>query len=355
MKRCLFILSMMFVGSLCVIADEYDDIYFNPNKKSEVVVNENTEVVNGRDVDEYNRFGGYYESEIDTIGSAISNGEDFVYTKQIQKYYNPTIVVDNAEVFDEVINSSYGNVEIVYNYGVPSLATWYSPYYSVYYSPYYYLPYYYYSPYSYWYSWAWGPTWAWYDPWYDPWYPGWGPSYPHHPHHPVGPGHHHHHAGHGGHHTNHHNDGWASNTRPDSHRHQGSVSGHRGGGQSKDGHRYTGGTGKGYRVNSNGFRDNADHRASESVGKVNNNRGGRTNDRVGASNSNSGRKTGVTQGANRQSNRSSSNIQRSGNTTRNNSGFNSGSRTNRSSSGSAGSSRGGSRGGSGNRGGGRHR
>ena len=98
MKRCLFILSMMFVGSLCVIADEQDDIYFNPNRKSEVVVNENTEVVNGRDVDEYNRFGGYYESEIDTIGSVISNGEDFVYTKQIQKYYNPTIVADNAEV-----------------------------------------------------------------------------------------------------------------------------------------------------------------------------------------------------------------------------------------------------------------
>ena len=132
MKRYLFILVIGMIYSSFAFADEYDDdIYYNPKKEKEAKAqNPNTEanLVNGRDVDEYNRFGGYYESDIDTIGVAVGSGEDFVYTKQIQKYYNPTIVVDNADVFEEVMNSSYGNVDIVINAGVPTISTWYTLY-----------------------------------------------------------------------------------------------------------------------------------------------------------------------------------------------------------------------------------
>ena len=91
------------------------------------------------DVDAYNRRGEqYYASPVDTIGTYVENGEDFVYTQQIQKYYNPTIVVDNADVLGDVLENAYGNVEIVidnngllvfspyYGWNYPYYAGWWS-------------------------------------------------------------------------------------------------------------------------------------------------------------------------------------------------------------------------------------
>ena len=61
-----------------------------------------------------NMQGGSLQMPADTIGLRAENGEDFpVYTQQIQKYYNPTIVLDNAELLADVLNNSYGNVDIV--------------------------------------------------------------------------------------------------------------------------------------------------------------------------------------------------------------------------------------------------
>ncbi len=74
------------------------------------------------DVDDYNRRGFYYNSPVDTIGmSAEAELSDFVYTQQIQKYYNPTIVLDNSDMLADVLENSYGNVDIIINdFGIPS-------------------------------------------------------------------------------------------------------------------------------------------------------------------------------------------------------------------------------------------
>lgn len=136
--------------------DYEDDIYYNPKKTK--TTNTVTAVSTPRqqlvdfatvDVDEYNRRGNYFYTEIDTIGAYMENEPDFVYTTQIQKFYNPTIVTDNASVIQDVLNNSYGNVEIVYNYnGCPSFVPWTS--------------------YAY-------PSWWAYNSWYNPW--GWGLSF----------------------------------------------------------------------------------------------------------------------------------------------------------------------------------
>lgn len=202
--------------------DEYDDIYYNP--KSDKTSRNNSKKKQSNyianfseiDVDDYNRRGFYYETEIDTIGVTAEHAEDFVYTQQIQKYYNPTIVVDNADVLEDLLENSYGNVEIVIENGSPVFT-------SIYTGGYAWAPVYYnwnwrpswswsyaWGPYSiYWNwgpSWTWGPGWGWdYPIWgYHPWHPV--PRPPHHPHYaygrpgagrPVAP-----------------NPGWSHNTRP---------------------------------------------------------------------------------------------------------------------------------------------
>lgn len=161
--------------------DYFDDIYYNPKKdkaassasnaKKAEKVSYYIENMGDMDVDAYNRRGSqYYTSQIDTIGSRVENGEDFVYTQQIQKFYNPTIVVDNASALGDVLANAHGNVEIVINNnGIPVFAPWYGynwnwPYYSSVWSP--------------WsWSWNWG-SWGWSIGWYDPWFSwGWGPAW----------------------------------------------------------------------------------------------------------------------------------------------------------------------------------
>lgn len=177
-KRNFIALTVLMAAMGTAYAQDYfDDVYYNPKKdKSQEVVTkqkqkESTYIANmaDMDVDAYNRRGQqYYVSEIDTIGSRVENGEDFVYTQQIQKYYNPTIVVDNAKTLGDVLSNAYGNVDIVINdNGLPIFSPWYGWNYS------------YYSP------WSWGfniGPWGWsigYNPWYWNWGPswGWGPSW----------------------------------------------------------------------------------------------------------------------------------------------------------------------------------
>ena len=198
MKHQLILATLLFAGiPLTYAQDSYDDdIYYNPKKQQTTTETKKKKQSNyiadmaDMDVDTYNRRGEqYYAMPIDTIGSYVENGEDFVYTQQIQKYYNPTIVVDNADVLADVLSNAYGNVEIVIdNSGLPVF------------TPYYGYPYYGWRGYSSWglnispwgwsvgfydpwYAWNWGPSWGWSPSWaWGPswswgWGPGWGPSW----------------------------------------------------------------------------------------------------------------------------------------------------------------------------------
>lgn len=214
MKKTILLAIFSFAFVISASAYDYtDDIYYNPKKEK---TSSNKEVSKGgqylvdfstMDVDEYNKRGQYFYSPLDTIGTFVENEPDFVYTTQIQKYYNPTIVTDNADLIQDVLNNSYGNVEIVYNYnGGASFVP------VTYVDPYYYN-YSWYSPWSWsfnfgpfgwnigwnnWWNWGpswnwgwnwawnWGPSWNW--GWGSPaWRPGWGPGWgpgpggPHHP------------------------------------------------------------------------------------------------------------------------------------------------------------------------------
>lgn len=186
-KYYLALIVILTMGGNMLAQDFFDDIYYNPKKDKSVttasVVPQNTSrVVEQRqsnyiadlgnmDVDTYNRRGSqYYISDIDTIGNTVSNAEDFVYTQEIQKYYNPTIVVDNAAALGDVLSNAYGNVDIIINNnGYPVFGPYYGwnwPYYS-----------------SVWNPWNWGISiggWGWSLGWYDPWYSwnwGWSPGW----------------------------------------------------------------------------------------------------------------------------------------------------------------------------------
>lgn len=201
MRKTLLLASLAILGTGILYADDYnDDIYYNPKKTKKTTVNSNYNPnFSNQDVDAYNRRGQYYVTPIDTIGTQVENGEDFVYTQQIQKFYNPTIVVDNSDLLYDILNNSYGNIDVVYANGNPFFSPLYTyPYANIgwnlafgdwgwnfgYYRPYYSSWYGWYNP---WYgpSWSWGPSWA-----LPSW--GWGPSYgwdwgwAHYPHHTPG-------------------------------------------------------------------------------------------------------------------------------------------------------------------------
>ncbi|MDE6523281.1 MAG: hypothetical protein K2L17_10720, partial [Muribaculaceae bacterium] len=178
MKLKNLLLLAMAMGSMtpvAVFADDYvDDIYFNPKKDKNVGAKKKNpnyiENFSDIDVDTYNLRGQYYNTPIDTIGARVSSEEDFVYTQQIQKYYNPTIVLDNSQLLADVLQNSYGNVEIVYNGITPAFLPTYRygwPYYS-YYDPWYWNVGFGGWSIGGWYDpWNWGPSWSW----------GWGPSW----------------------------------------------------------------------------------------------------------------------------------------------------------------------------------
>ncbi|MBD5290916.1 MAG: hypothetical protein HDS24_02410 [Bacteroides sp.] len=185
LRRNLFV--ALLLGAITVpvaYGQDYDDIYYNPNNgsgKSQSAKKESNYIkdFSSIDVDDYNRRGFYYTSPVDTIGLAAESGEDFVVTQQIQKYYNPTIVLDNATILEDVLDNSYGNVDIIVNnYGVPQFTS------AIYYP---YSNRYYYNGWGNWtclpswnwsfapsYGLGWGLTWTWF---YGPEWgfgPGWG-------------------------------------------------------------------------------------------------------------------------------------------------------------------------------------
>ncbi len=206
MRHLSILLGLIIAGAPMAMAQWEDDIYYNPNKKEKKtavkVDNLTTGVETGRTditVDQYNMrgFGGTNALAIDTIGAQVASEPDFVYTGQIQKYYNPTIVVDNADVLADVINNSYGNVNVVINSGVPVFDVysynwpsywlpsygnaWYSSMWPVYWTP----------TYGYgWgaYTWAYNPVFggygfSTYNPYWWMWspvYDYWSPSHPRH-------------------------------------------------------------------------------------------------------------------------------------------------------------------------------
>lgn len=361
MKKNRLLLIVFSIFSFTMNADDYydDDIYYNPEKKEKTeIVNiaESSEMVNGWDVDTYNRFGGYYETSIDTIGNGVAHTDDFVYTQQIQKFYNPTIVVDNSDVLADVLNNSYGNVEIVINNGYPTFSGLYTPFkvYCTFGYPY--------ATWNYWYNWGWNSIW--YDPWYA-WGPSWswydpflGPSwYPHHPPHDPGyyPPHHHHYADYRpqGNRTHRVDYGWSGSSRPNSvgnHRYNSNSAGHYNGSHRSNGSK------PGYRVDNNGFRQqgttkNNSGALNQNSNSYNNHRGNSVVSNK-SNNKNSSYKSGITKSNN---NSTKINNNRSNNSHRNNGSINQNRSGNHRSSGNfGGSNRGGNQGG-GSRGGGRHR
>lgn len=193
----LLTMAVLMAGTAVGYADnDYeDDIYYNPKKEKKAAEKINYIADFGNvDVDAYNRRGEqYYMTPVDTIGEYIGNGNDFVYTQKIQKYINPTIVVDNAAQLVDVLNNSYGNVEIVINDGVPYFAPAYYTYWPSYYYSYAWSPAWSWGWPSWNWSWGWGPSWAWTPGWswgwswgpswgwglgWGGWGPGWGPSRP---------------------------------------------------------------------------------------------------------------------------------------------------------------------------------
>ena len=168
MRKLFYCLTAIaLVSPLGLSAQEYDDIYYNPKKDKTASTSTKKKKsyyikdFENIDVDEYNRRGQYYNSPVDTIGKHAENDEDFVYTQQIQKFYNPTIVVDNSDILQDVLLNSYGNVEIVFDNGLPTFAPFYGyswPYYSGFY-------------------YGWNDPWCW--GWGPAWRPSWSVSYTH--------------------------------------------------------------------------------------------------------------------------------------------------------------------------------
>lgn len=198
MKRY-FVLALIAAMFIPVVKaqDDFDDIYYNPKKAGSTNKKTSSSYIKNmaeRDVDDYNRRGQYYTTDIDTIGYSTGTADDFVYTQAIQKYYNPTIIVDNADILEDVLANSYGNVSIEYNnYGYPVFApysNWYwgsssfswgwnlGPF-SLNYT--WGNPWYWGNAWGWGSSWNWGPSWTWGPAWN--WGPSWawGPSWGWHP------------------------------------------------------------------------------------------------------------------------------------------------------------------------------
>ena len=184
-----------------IIIQDYDsDEYEEP----EIKVESEPEIINGRDVDEYNRrYTGdtqnssvkddeYYVKDDDddddndskTVISAdkvikantviiagdddddddldFDDYEDYKYTKKIRAFYNPVVIIDNDSFLEGL---ALGTLAAL----TPS---YWIPYYNfTYYRPSFYYRY----SYSYWNPWF-GPSY--WDPWYSVWDPFWGWGYP---------------------------------------------------------------------------------------------------------------------------------------------------------------------------------
>lgn len=149
-----------------------DDMYFTPRKKAQGATAVTSQVVDDdapyryripadaadgetvdygnsdRDVDEYNRRGGYSQQQAqdDSVTISRQEYEDYVYSRQMERFddYNGriTLIVNDPWYYDPWYSPYYGS----YYWGT----SWYYPWYSSY---------------------------SWYDPWYSRPYWGWGYSW----------------------------------------------------------------------------------------------------------------------------------------------------------------------------------
>lgn len=234
-KFLLVALTATLVGSAAFAAgyDDDDDIYYNPAKAKKeikasqkintkkdkrgtiVTGNDGNEYVvteegmaypvqavnfagsdayivnsgNTRDVDEYNRRSCSKASG--SLSSSVTTREDFANTRQIERYYNPDIVVATGD--DDLIDLYYTQAQPqevnIYIDATPSWNSFYGPTYSAWN---------YWNNWGYWNNWNWytnsyyypSLAWSWgwsYNPWwgygYNPWWTpswswSWGGYYP---------------------------------------------------------------------------------------------------------------------------------------------------------------------------------
>lgn len=203
-------------ASMPAWSQDYDDIYYDAStsgKKAEkatvvkaqqpkrVVVRSNqpytvtiqpgSNIVNGRDVDEYNRRGGYDNygyADTASIDTLAEQG-NFANTQRIERFYNPNIIInsnDNDLVTMYYDNTPSVNLTIGTTWWGPTIGFgwdgWYSPWSYSYYDPWFYRGWYgprFYAGWNWgWYdpffSWSWGCDWGW--GWHGP---GWGWGGPH--------------------------------------------------------------------------------------------------------------------------------------------------------------------------------
>ncbi len=231
MKSKLTSLLALFVLGSFAVADaqgyDDDDIYYNPSKakstKKETPKQTQTitqmsdfpaadtytpAVASGinMDVDAYNRRGTF--AQADSAASKPNETESFAYTQQIERFYNPRIVIESPDA--DLARVYYSQPETDINIYVNAAPGYWG---SSYASPWYYgSPWYWGTPRSWWYynswaynpwswgawgpswSWTWGPSWSWgwggYYPGYYPGSWGWGPAYipgrPHYANRPIG-------------------------------------------------------------------------------------------------------------------------------------------------------------------------
>lgn len=174
------------------VADDNNDYQYNAYAASDAAINNNSsgsEIVNGRDVDEYNR--RYTDEEVYEVPAddsslaqnssaassqqysesyATDGSDDYTYTKRIRAFYNPVVIVETPDLY-------YDAALLTYTVAALTPSFWYPSWGWDYWGPSYHWSWHY-SPWS----WSWGWNWA-YDPWfgpswYSPWhYCGWGWSH----------------------------------------------------------------------------------------------------------------------------------------------------------------------------------
>lgn len=215
MKNSLLLIAVLLGTGLASAQGYYDDdIYFDASKAKKAVKESqpakniytgytsypaaDTYTPEGgstRSVDEYNRRGIFavpHSTDTISVDSLVAMG-DFSYTRRIERFYNPEVVIENPDKsITEIYYGNDVNPEIkiylnahgywgdLYNYGYDPFWSpgwgwgWWGPYWNSNWgwgSPYYGMGL---GP-----SWSWGfgPTWIWGWGWGPNWNWGWGPGW----------------------------------------------------------------------------------------------------------------------------------------------------------------------------------
>ena len=177
------LLIAVLLGSGLASAQGYydDDIYFDASKAKKATTTAQSarnkyygsypaadtytpEGGSTRSVDEYNRRGIFavpHATDTISVDSLIALG-DFSYTRRIERFHNPDVVIENPDKSIAEVYYSEGNPPEI-NIYVNTPGYWGYPY-SYGYDPFW-------GP-----GWGWGPSWAWGSPYWS-WNWGWGPSW----------------------------------------------------------------------------------------------------------------------------------------------------------------------------------